>query len=265
MFNDVNGVNALSKIEVGEGQLLLNWLGQAGFVIKTPAGTELCIDPYLTNSIEKYEGAESRRLWFPSFPMDRFNPDLVICTHDHLDHTDPETIPMIAAYSHAAFWGPEESCKHIAAMNVPQERIKSLKIGEEYSFQDVRIKPVFALHTPGSIGVVLGVGAFKIYITADTQFDPRLLEVKAEKPNMLITCINAKYGNLNAEEACALARELQPDVAIPMHYGLIPSNTVPPDEFKQRCDKAGVACKVLKPEQNYRCAMEARRVEVTEW
>ncbi len=246
-----SGITNLGVAAIEKGQLLIDWIGQAGYVFKTSEGTVVCIDPYLSNSIEKFEGPDTRRLWFPSFALETFRPDIVICTHDHLDHTDPETLPMIAAYSDAIFMGPEESCKHIAAMNVSSDRIRKVEIGQTYEYKDVRIKPTFALHTPGSIGVVLEMEGIKIYFTADTQYDERLLAVCDDSPDLLLTCINAKYGNLNAQEACELAMRLKPDLSIPMHYGLIPSNTVPPDEFVARCKKNGIACTVLKTEVNY--------------
>ena len=71
------------------------WLGQNGFVFKTPEGTLLSIDLYLTNSVP---------VLLPDLPVDlnRMQPiflapeeletDIYACTHSHFDHADPQTI-----------------------------------------------------------------------------------------------------------------------------------------------------------------------------
>ena len=65
-------------------------LGQGGFLFDMN-GFIVIIDPYLSNSVQKIEPHNFRRV-----PVDeRFlniKPNLVILTHSHLDNTDPETI-----------------------------------------------------------------------------------------------------------------------------------------------------------------------------
>lgn len=253
-FLNKSGVEALADIKVEQGTLLINWLGQAGFLFKTPKGAILCIDPYLSNSVEKHDGAESRRMWFPSFSMENFKPDAVICTHDHLDHTDPETLPLIASYSNAGFFGPEESCEHMLKMNINPARITKVEVGKEYSVKDAEFKPVYARHTSGSIGVIVAVDRINIYITGDTEYCSELLDISHDKPDLLITCINGKYGNLDADEALKVADGLGVKAVIPMHYGLLPSNTVNPQEFVRKCSEKGISCFALEEEKNYICS-----------
>ncbi len=49
------------------------------------------MDPYLSNSVEKIEPENYRR-----FPIDnsflKIKPDIILQTHEHLDHTDPATL-----------------------------------------------------------------------------------------------------------------------------------------------------------------------------
>src|SRR5439155_12226971 len=70
------------------------WLGQASFALKA-AGVLLYIDPYLQLS--------DRRLSPPPFaPEALVGADLVLLTHDHGDHVDPQALPGIAKASGAA-------------------------------------------------------------------------------------------------------------------------------------------------------------------
>ena len=69
----------------------ITWLGQAGLLFDN-GKTKIMIDPYLSNSVEKVNPLNFRRQ-----PVDQqmfsVEPDIMIFTHDHLDHYDPETAP----------------------------------------------------------------------------------------------------------------------------------------------------------------------------
>ena len=71
-------------------QTHITWLGQAGLLLERD-GFRLMIDPYLSDSCGKVNPRSHRRV-----PVDpkflAMQPDAILCTHDHLDHTDPETL-----------------------------------------------------------------------------------------------------------------------------------------------------------------------------
>ena len=66
------------------------WLGQAGLLFENEK-VKIMIDPYLSDSCGKVNPKSKRRV-----PVDeemlKINPDIIICTHNHLDHLDPETL-----------------------------------------------------------------------------------------------------------------------------------------------------------------------------
>ena len=68
----------------------ITWLGQAGLLMET-GGKIVLIDPYLSNSVAKVNPLNDRRV-----PVEEqflhIKPDVIICTHNHLDHVDPETL-----------------------------------------------------------------------------------------------------------------------------------------------------------------------------
>ena len=70
----------------------VTWLGQAGLLFDN-GKKKIMIDPYLSNSVEKVNPKNYRRV-----PTDEkffsVEPDVMIFTHDHLDHYDPETAPV---------------------------------------------------------------------------------------------------------------------------------------------------------------------------
>ena len=66
----------------------IRFLGQSGYLLESN-NTSIIIDPYLSDSVNRVAG-RPRVLPIPIEPKDIFC-DAVICTHDHLDHLDPDT------------------------------------------------------------------------------------------------------------------------------------------------------------------------------
>lgn len=68
----------------------VTWLGQAGLIFETD-NKIIMVDPYLSDSVETIEPQNKRRV-----PVDEcffdIKPDIIVLTHNHLDHTDPDTL-----------------------------------------------------------------------------------------------------------------------------------------------------------------------------
>ena len=69
----------------------VTWLGQAGLLFETD-GKKIIVDPYLSNSVQKIEPHNARRVAVDERFL-KIKPDILLLTHNHLDHTDPETLP----------------------------------------------------------------------------------------------------------------------------------------------------------------------------
>ena len=72
--------------------MIIRFLGQSGYVLKT-GSSEIIIDPYLSDSVNRVAG-RPRLLPIPINPSG-ISCNAVICTHDHLDHLDPDTVSLI--------------------------------------------------------------------------------------------------------------------------------------------------------------------------
>ncbi len=66
------------------------WLGQAGLYFESE-NAKVIVDPYLSDSCGKVNPKSKRRM-----PVDesflKLKPDIIVITHEHLDHLDPETL-----------------------------------------------------------------------------------------------------------------------------------------------------------------------------
>ena len=68
-------------------------LGQAGLLFDLD-GVRVMVDPYLSNSVERLEPKNYRRQPIDESFFD-IKPDILVLTHNHLDHTDPETLKKL--------------------------------------------------------------------------------------------------------------------------------------------------------------------------
>lgn len=214
----------------------ITWVTQGGFVFEAD-GFRLVVDPYMSESLA---GKVTRLTGFP-LALEELRPDAVLCTHDHLDHLDPETIAMIARhYPRCRFGGPERARRHLADLGIDSPLL--LEIGRPVKLGPFGITPVFARHSdPSAAGLVIEADGRRIYLTADTEYDDRLFSAATAAPDALLICINGRLGNMTWQEAAQAARRLRPPLALPMHYGLFAENTEDPAPFIAACREAGIA------------------------
>lgn len=221
-------VDPIAQTEVAPGTVMAWWLGGTGFVFKTPAGAQIYVDPYLSNCVAGIFGIERD---FPT-PIQAADarPDLVIATHWHEDHLDPESIPVIARQSQAQFLAPPSCISRMAGWGIARPRLTPFAVGQTHTFQDVQITAVAARHVAGvpgwetddAIGLLFDFGGVRVYHSGDTEYDLRLRALAYTQPpiHTALLVINGAGGNMNAHEAALLAWQLKVKQVIPMHHRL---------------------------------------------
>jgi len=108
---------------VPEGSVCLWWLGQTGFLIKSPQGAVVVLDPYLTDSCEAIglrSGYHMARLAPPPIaPAALKDVDAYVMTHSHPDHLDPETLAAYrAAGGHGPYFAPAQTGEKLQELGV---------------------------------------------------------------------------------------------------------------------------------------------------
>ena len=233
--------------EVGPGEVAIWWLGQASFVLGF-AGATVLVDPFLS--------AHPERLVPPPFaPEEATGIDVVAVTHDHLDHLDEESLPVIAAASPGArFVAP---LPVVERLGVPLERVSGLRPAETAELGALRVHAVRALHgdLPADaysfdgaagdgayrfLGYVFEAGGVCVYHAGDTLlFDGLAEDVRALAPDVALLPINGRdaerealglVGNLDEREAVELAAAAGVDLLVPMHWDMFADNPGSPDK-----------------------------------
>lgn len=217
------------------------WLGQNGYIFKTPEGTLASVDLYLTDSCAELSGPlgiNLHRRVPVLIPPEEVNVDIFTCTHNHGDHTDAWTIRGLRNKDAAQFIGPHPTCEVYRAEGIEDSRIVPAWPDRTLEFRDIRIHGTFALPTDASdlnhMGFIFEFGSGpRIYVTGDTDYS-ELLAGSAQKhpPDVIITCVNGGFNNLSHWEAAQVAAEIKPKVAIPCHYDMFPDNCLDPQQFR---------------------------------
>ncbi|MEI7468845.1 MAG: MBL fold metallo-hydrolase [Chloroflexota bacterium] len=217
----------IRETQVRPGRVMAWWLSGTGFVLKTSAGTQIYIDPYFSNCVAQIFGID--RAVPPPVPVADAQPDLVIATHWHEDHLDPEGLPILARSSSTQFLCPPSCRSRLLGWLVPGQRVTAFSEGQTYTFRDVQITAVAARHlagiagweVPDAIGLLIETEGLRIYHTGDTEYDLRLRALAFDKQrpvDVMMTVINGVGGNMNAHEAALLAWHIHPRILIPMHH-----------------------------------------------
>lgn len=233
----------IDTTEVQPGQIAICWLGQAGFIFKTPTGTTVAVDPYLSDWHER-TGRNRRIVPSPMRPeeMESFKLDLYLNTHWHNDHLDLDTLPFAVRNSRIVFAGPPSCVDRYREAGVSAERIKELGPGVSFTLGDTRVTGTFADHsafTPDAIGLALDLAGVRVWHTGDTAFRPNeVTAASVGNPQVVIVCSNGAFGNCNSEEAARLVGHVNAAFAIPCHFWLFVSHNTPegtPAAFVEAC------------------------------
>lgn len=236
--------------------LSLYWLGQAGFVIDAD-GYRLVIDPYLSDSLaEKYRGRlypHQRMMAAPVTTDGLGDVDLVLSTHQHTDHMDPQTLQPLL--------GSRPAVKLVAPLAAEQEALKRSGIGpDRLLLLDAghRIDPLPGVSVTATrsahetlerdaaghykfLGYVIEIAGLRLWHSGDTiPYDGMIAEVAALKPDIALLPVNGRSaellangvpGNLALAEAIDITREIGAKVLVAHHFGMFAFNTADPADI----------------------------------
>jgi len=216
----------------------ITWLSQGSFLFQTN-GIRILVDPYMSDYLE-FKGLK-RMVAFP-LSFEELKPDILVCTHDHLDHLDPETVKKIAElYPKCLIAGPESCCDHFRKLGVNKQNIMQLEWDKNFIFNKIKITPVFAVHSaPHAVGLVIEADDKRVYLSGDSEYDKKLVNEFTTECDLILICINGRLGNMSLDEALKVVKATKPKTALPMHYGLFAENTANPKPFIEECLKNGI-------------------------
>lgn len=194
-------------------------LGQAGLLFEKD-GFKIMIDPYLSNSVEKIEPHNRRRVAVDESFL-KIKPNVMVFTHNHLDHYDPETVVhFINNDSNILVLAPKSVWDEVRKLGGKNNYVLFNR-HTSWTENNIKFTAVKAEHsdiTP--IGVIIDDGEKKYYITGDTLYNEEIFEDIPNDIYALFLPVNGVGNNMNMSDAARFAKRVNAEKTVPLHTGL---------------------------------------------
>lgn len=227
--------------------LQITWLGHSAFLLTTPKGTRILLDPWLGN---------------PSCPEDWRTPesvlplDLILLSHGHGDHLG-DTI-QTAREAQAPVVCLYEVGQYLTQKGL--QHVRDMGIGGTQEVAGVRITMTNAVHSGsytedgriiylgGAAGFVLRQdGMPTIYYAGDTAlFSDMKLIAELYAPDIAFLPIGDHY-TMGPDTAALAAKWLGVRQVVPMHWGTFPLLTGTPAALKTHLAGTNIDVLELEP------------------
>jgi L-ascorbate metabolism protein UlaG (beta-lactamase superfamily) len=272
---DFEGPLASRLALVEDEAIVVNWLGQAGFIIRD-GRRRILVDPYLSDTLAiKYADTPTPhdRLMPPPITVEELGRvDLALITHQHTDHMDPGTLaPLARLNPRLRFVAPRAArTETIRRAGVSDERLILLDAGETASpLAGVQISAIPAAHETlerdadgfhrflgyGLAITQSGRAPVSLVHSGDTiPFPGQVEEVARLRPDLLMAPVNGRSarlaalgiaGNMNLDEAIELTVRSGAPAMIAHHHGMFAFNTLPLAEIEARAAAPGLPIRLI--------------------
>lgn len=233
-------VERIHALQVPRGHVGVIFMGQAGFLLKSPSGRLLGIDLYLSNCCERYFGFKRLlpRLLLPG----EMELDYVIASHAHYDHFDVDSMPMLLSNSKTRLLTAADGVPECQRLGIPEEKYTVIRKGEKRTAGEFTVLPVNCDHgelAPDAVGLYITCGDKNLYFAGDTCFRREIAEEMAKIPvDFAAAPINGAFGNMNGPEAAEFFRIVNPKLCVPCHYWNFAQHLGDPNSFLEAMNHA---------------------------
>ncbi len=162
--------------------------------------------------------------------------DVIFCTHSHYDHFSEEDILKIKN-DNTILVITEDCLLKAYKLEFDKENILVVAPNKKYTVLDINFETVPAYniekqyHSPESnwVGYILEINDVHYYIAGDTDLT---METKKVTCDVAFIPIGGVY-TMNAKEAASLVNTIEPQIAIPTHYGDVIGTAADADLFQK--------------------------------
>jgi L-ascorbate metabolism protein UlaG (beta-lactamase superfamily) len=192
----------------------ITWLKHDAFLLKGD-GIVVAIDPYELRSVPE-------------------KADLVLVTHDHFDHCDPNSVRLVAKPD-AVVVAPQNAASKLG------KNVRVVKAGDVLTEKGVIIKVVPAYNVRperqrfhpknyGGVGYLITLAGKTVYHPGDTDLIPEMDNLG--QVDIALLPVSGTYV-MDAQEAAEAVKRIKPTHVIPMHYGSIVGSKADAEKFAQ--------------------------------
>ena len=150
--------------------------------------------------------------------------DIIFITHDHYDHYSEEDIDKVIG-ENTTIVIPEELLTKLLKKGIQKSAIITVEPNKEYMIQGIKFETIPAYNTNKAfhpkenewVGYVIEIQGIRYYIAGDTDITEENKKVKCD---IAFVPVGGTY-TMDFKEAAQLINEIQPKIAVPIHYGSV--------------------------------------------
>ena len=189
----------------------IHWLGHAS--VRINGSKTIYVDPYELSGVAE-------------------KADLILITHNHYDHLSVEDIKKIST-------DQTEVIIPASLLVSLENKVKKVDIGQTIAVKGVEIRAVpaynivktFHPRSQGYVGYVFTLDDVTYYHAGDTD---RIPEMRGVKADVVFLPVGGTY-TMDAAQAAEAVKDLNPSLAIPIHWGSIVGSETDAGKFKNLC------------------------------
>lgn len=227
----------------------IKWLGHAGFIISTPGGKTVIIDPWIEGN--------------PLCPLkmeDIKQANLVLVTHDHMDHAS-SAVDIAKRTGATLVASPETVTRFKMQLGLPEAQVPGLgfglNTGSSSVIEGITVIVTQAFHsseTGSAVGYIIKLeDGSTIYHAGDTGIFESMRLLGELYPIDLALLPIGSVWTMDPFQAAKALTLLKPKRVIPMHYKTLPVLEPSAESFVALAKKEApeVEVVVLEPGQEY--------------
>ena len=170
--------------------------------------------------------SKNKIIYIDPFKIDKnYNDaDIVFITHDHFDHYSEEDIDKVIN-ENTTIIIPEELLTKILKKGINKNAVITVESNKEYMVQGIKFETIPAYNTDKTfhpkendwVGYIITLDGIRYYIAGDTDITEENRKVKCD---VAFVPVGGTY-TMDFKEAAQLINEIQPKIAVPIHYGSV--------------------------------------------
>ena len=170
--------------------------------------------------------SKNKAIYIDPFKIDKdYNDaDIVFITHDHFDHYSEEDIDKVIN-ENTTIIIPKELLTKILRKGINKNAVITVESNKEYMVQGIKFETIPAYNTNKTfhpkendwVGYIITLDGIRYYIAGDTDITEENKKVKCD---VAFVPVGGTY-TMDFKEAAQLINEIQPKIAVPIHYGSV--------------------------------------------
>ena len=170
--------------------------------------------------------SKGKIIYIDPFKIDKnYNDaDIVFITHDHFDHYSEEDIDKVIN-ENTTIIIPKELLTKILRKGINKNAVITVESNKEYMVQGIKFETIPAYNTNKTfhpkendwVGYIITLDGIRYYIAGDTDITEENRKVKCD---VAFVPVGGTY-TMDFKEAAQLINEIQPKIAVPIHYGSV--------------------------------------------